>query len=70
MKIFDIIFMNSRFVSNLVYLHSKKSLNMKDVTIMTDTGKNPNKADILYVTQNKRNSINNELYMKPIYLKL
>ena len=40
---------------------------MKDVTVMTDTGKNPNKADIFYVTQYQRNNIFYTLRIKPIY---
>ncbi len=51
-------------------MHSKKSLNMKDVTVMTDTGKNPNKADIFYVTQYQRNNIFYTLRIKPIYPQL
>ena len=43
---------------------------MKNVTEMTDTEKGPNKANLLYMTQNQRNSGTNDLRIRPIYPQL
>ncbi len=43
---------------------------MKNVTEMANTKKSSNKAHILYVKQNQRNSINNKLNLMPIYPQL